>query len=117
MMQGSLNQAPRVQATWTEATRAELASERAARLRAEARAAEAEEHAHNAEARLAVAEHLVGLLRGELTGAEEHHWWCFWHRGPAMYSWKDAQASLRRAARPATNSPAGDPLGYPQHPR
>lgn len=117
MIQGSLSQAPQAVATLAEVTRAELASERAARLRAEARATEAEAHARSAEARLAVAEQLVGLLRSELTGGEEHHWWRFWDRRPTLYSWKDAQDTLRRAGKPATGSPAGDPLGYPQQPR
>lgn len=117
MMQGSLSQARQGQATWAEVTRAELASERAARLRAEARAAEAEEYARSAEARLAVAERLVGLLRSELIGGEERHWWQFWNRRPTLYSWKDAQDSSRRTAKPAMHSPAGDPLGDPQQPR
>lgn len=117
MIQCSLTkeaQQPQEQPTGLEVTRAELAAERAARLRAEARVAEAEDRARSAEARLALAEQLVSLLRSELTDGEEHHWWQFWVRRPELYTWKDARDSSRRETKAATQSPAGDPLGYQQ---
>ena len=71
-----------------ERLRAELERERAARIQAEARARASEQRAHDVEERLTVAEWLVGVLRGELTGVEEdapptpsepvpHRWWPF----------------------------------------
>ncbi len=70
-----------------ERLRAELERERAARVQAEARARASEQHAIDMEERLSVAEWLVGVLRGELTGVEEaapppapptaRRWWPF----------------------------------------
>ena len=54
-----------------ERLRAELERERAARVQAEARARASEQRAGEMEERLSVAEWLVGVLRGELTGVEE----------------------------------------------
>ncbi len=54
-----------------ERLRAELERECAAHVQAEARARASEQHAIDMEERLSVAEWLVGVLRGELTGVEE----------------------------------------------
>lgn len=70
-----------------ERLRAELERECAAHVQAEARARASEQHAIDMEERLSVAEWLVGVLRGELTGVEEaapppapptpRRWWPF----------------------------------------
>jgi uncharacterized membrane protein len=71
-----------------ERLRAELERERAARVQAEARARASEQRAIDMEERLTVAEWLVGVLRGELTGVEKdappspveptpRRWWPF----------------------------------------
>jgi uncharacterized membrane protein len=69
-----------------ERLHAELERERAARVQAEARAHASEQRALDVEERLIVAEWLVRVLRGELTGVEEdappassarRRWWPF----------------------------------------
>lgn len=65
-----------------EVSRADVARERAGRLRAEAHVAQAEQRARSAEERAARAEWLVALLRSELVGPrpERRPWWCPWRR-------------------------------------